>query len=104
MIVPMSKVYIVTQTRHQDELLNAMGKVGVVHVAPIDAAKAVAQDNTLEAMADVTMAVRILEGISPSGKAPDVSSLDAAREAIALQRLFWRNVNNLRPSIARQIN
>ncbi len=86
MIVPMSKVYIVTQTRHQNELLNAMGKVGVVHVAPIDTAKAVAQDDTLEAMANVNMAIRILEGISPSGKAPDVSSLDAAREAIALHK------------------
>ncbi|NQV35951.1 MAG: hypothetical protein HQ515_24885, partial [Phycisphaeraceae bacterium] len=86
MIVPMSKVYIVTQTREQEQLLDAMGAVGVVHVAPIDAAKAVAHEDTVDAIAEVDMAIRILEGITPSGKAPDVSPLDAAREAIALHK------------------
>lgn len=86
MIVPMSKVYIVTQTREQDKLLDAMGTVGVVHVAPIDPAKAVAHDDTLDAIAEVDMAIRILEGIEPKGKGPDVSPLDAAREAIALHK------------------
>ncbi|MCF7975246.1 MAG: hypothetical protein K9N55_15635 [Phycisphaerae bacterium] len=86
MIVPMSKVYIVTQTRDQDQFLDAMGGLGVVHVAPIDASKAVAQDETLEAMTDVNMAIRILQGIIPKGKAPDVAPLAAAREAIALYK------------------
>jgi len=86
MIVPMSKVYIVTQTREQEQLLDAMGDVGVVHVAPVDAAKAVAHEDTVDAIAEVDMAIRILEGITPAGKAPDVSPLDAAREAIALHK------------------
>ena len=79
MIAPMSKVYIVTQTRHQDQLLEAMGTVGVVHVAPIDPAKAVAHEDTLDAISEVDMAIRILEGVEPKGKGPDVSPLDAAK-------------------------
>ena len=76
MIVPMSKVYIVTQTRNQDQLLDAMGALGVVHVAPIDASKAVARDDTLDAISEVDMAIRLLEGVTPSGKAPDLAPLD----------------------------
>ena len=86
MIVPMSKVYIVTQTQAQEQLLHAMGSLGVVHVAPVDPAEAVAHEDTLDAIAEVDMAIRILEGITPEGNAPDVSPLDAAREAIALYK------------------
>ncbi len=86
MIVSMSKVYIVTQTRNQDQLLDAMGDLGVVHVAPVDPSKAVAHEDTLDAMAETDMAIRILEGIAPSGKAPDLTPLDAAREAIAYHK------------------
>ncbi|MCP4451581.1 MAG: hypothetical protein GY809_08985, partial [Planctomycetes bacterium] len=86
MIVPMSKVYIVTQTRSQDQLLDAMGDLSVVHVAPVDPSKAVAHEDTLDAMAETDMAIRTLAGISQSGKAPDLSPLDAAREAIAYHK------------------
>jgi len=103
MIVPMSKVYIVTQTRKQDQLLDAMGSLGVVHVEPIDPAKAVAHEDTLDAIAEVDMAIRILEGITPKGKAPDVSQLDAAREAIALHKAILEEREQL-ASLSRLAN
>jgi V/A-type H+-transporting ATPase subunit I len=97
----MSKVYIVTQSRNQDQLLDAMGTLGVLHVAPVDAARAVAREDTLEAITDVNMAIRILEGMTPKGKAPDVCALDAAREAIALHKAILEEREQLQ-SLHRQ--
>ena len=63
-----------------------MGQLSVIHVHPLDPAKAVAREETVEALADMDMAIRILQGVNAAGKAPDLSPLDAAREAIALHK------------------
>lgn len=86
MIVPMSKVYVVTQNHNRDRLLKAMAQLGVVHVEPIDPGKAVAKDITVRAIAALSHALQILQPIEPSGDTPDVPALDAAREALSIYK------------------
>jgi len=44
MIVPMRKVYIVCRRHERHRLLDALGELGVVHIAPVDPAKAVVDE------------------------------------------------------------
>ncbi|KPK41834.1 MAG: hypothetical protein AMJ65_08700 [Phycisphaerae bacterium SG8_4] len=86
MIVPMSKVYVVTQSGKQDRLLNALAQLGVVHVEPVEPEKAVAEDVIVHAISALGHALQILQGLEPSGEAPDLHPLDAARQAISIHK------------------
>ena len=95
MIVPMSKVYIVTQSHNRDRLLDALGQLGVVHVEPVDPEKAVAKELTVRAISTLRHALQILQQIQPSGETPDLSALDAAKEAISIQKAIVDEVDHL---------
>ena len=84
MIVPMSKVHIVTRDHDRDNLLDALGALGVVHVEPIDPALAVADEDTTEAISTLDSAIRILQGVTVAGDAPEREPMQAAREAVAI--------------------
>jgi len=86
MIVPMSKVYIVTQNHNRNRLLDALGQLGVMHVEPVDPGKAVAKDFTVQAISTIGRALQLLQGIKPSGNTPDLPALDTAREALSIQK------------------
>jgi len=86
MIVPMSKIYIVTQNHNRDRLLDALGQLGVVHVEPVDPEKAVAKELTVRAISTLNNGLQILQQIEPSGTAPDLPALDAAKEALSIQK------------------
>lgn len=86
MIVPMSKVYIVTQSHSRDRLLDALAQLGVVHVEPVDPGKAVAKELTVRAISALHHALQILQPIEPAGETPDVPALDAAREALSIYK------------------
>ena len=86
MIVPMSKIYIVTQNHNRDRLLEALGQLGVVHVEPVDPEKAVAKELTVHAISTLTHGLQILQPIGPSGDAPDLTALDAAKEALSIHK------------------
>ena len=70
MIVPMSKVYIVTQSHNHARLLEVLAQLGVVHVQPVDPEKAVAKEQTIHSISAFDQAVRILRTIEPSGETP----------------------------------
>jgi V/A-type H+-transporting ATPase subunit I len=86
MIVPMSKVYIVTQSHNRNRLLDALGQLGVVHVEPVDPDKAVAKEFTIDAISTIKRGLHVLQGIEPSGNSPDLSPLDSAKEALSIQK------------------
>lgn len=86
MIVPMSKVYVVTQSHNRDRLLDTLAQLGVVHVEPVDPGKAVAKELTVRAISTLGHALQILQPIKPSGDTPDVPVLDAAREALSIYK------------------
>jgi len=86
MIVPMSKVHVVTQGHSRDRLLDVLASLGVVHVEPVDAGKAVAKELTLHAISALGHAQQILQGLRPAGDTPNVCPLEAAREAISIHK------------------
>ncbi|MFC1781515.1 hypothetical protein ACFLZ8_04575, partial [Planctomycetota bacterium] len=86
MIVPMSKIYIVTQSHNRDRFLDILASLGVVHIEPVEAEKAVAKEQIVHAISTLEHALQILQILTPSGQAPDLSALDAATEAISIQR------------------
>ncbi len=86
MIVPMSKVYVATQSHNRKRLLNALGQLGVVHIEPVDPAKAVAAESTVHAISALGHALQILQQVKPSGEVGDLSPLHAAREALSIHK------------------
>ena len=86
MIVTMSKVYVVSRGGDRDRLLNALRDLGVVHLAPVDPARAVAEEQTLATITNLGRAMQILTGIEPAGAAPELSAIEAAAQALRIQR------------------
>ena len=86
MIVTMSKIYIVAHKADRDRLLEALRDLAVVHLKPVDAARAVADAETTAALDRLGRAIQILEGAPLAGEAPDVSPSEAAEEVLRIQR------------------
>lgn len=86
MIVPMSKVFVVTQSRKSDRLLDVLGQLGVIHIEPVDPERAVADEQTLEQLAEYNQAIRILQGIKANGALEDMQPLHLAQETILLYK------------------
>ena len=86
MIVPMSKVYIVTQRHNHVRLLEVLAQLGVVHVKPVEPEKAVAAEQTIHSISTIDQAVQILRAIEPSGETPEMSPLEAAKETISMKK------------------
>ncbi len=84
MIVKMSKVYVVSRSGDRDRLLDVLRELGVVHLAPIDPAAAVAEEQTLAAIASLDRAMQILAGIAPAGEIPEISAIAAADETLRI--------------------
>jgi len=95
MIVPMSKVYIVTQSHNRNRLLDAIGQLGVVHVEPVDPEKAVAKELTVRTISTLNHGLQILQQIQPSGDTPDLSALDAAKEALSIHKVIANEEDHL---------
>lgn len=86
MIVTMSKIYVVARKADRDRLLATLRDLGVVHLKPVDAARAVADAETTAALDRFGRAIQILEGTPAAGKAPDISPADAAADVLGIQR------------------
>ncbi len=86
MIVPMSKVFIVTQSHNHTRLLEVLAQLGVVHIEPVDPNKAVAEEKTLHTLSTLDYASRILQKIEPVGDTPNLSPLEACTETIEINK------------------
>jgi len=86
MIVPMSKVFIVTQSHNHTRLLDILAQLGVVHIEPVDPNKAVAEEKTLHTLSSLDHALQILQKIEPAGDTPDLSPLEACAETIEINK------------------
>jgi V/A-type H+-transporting ATPase subunit I len=86
MIARMAKVYLVVHTSDRDRLLEALRELGVIHLAPVDPVRAVAEERTVEEIGRLERARQILSNVVPAGPAPDVPPLEAAEEVLRLQR------------------
>ena len=86
MIVPMSKVYVVTQSHNRDRLLDVLAQLGIVHIKPVEPNKAVVKEQIVHSISVLDQAVQILRTIEPSGQIPETSPLEAAKETIAIYK------------------
>jgi len=86
MIVKMLKAYAVSRRDDQQRLLEALREMGVVHLKPIDPAKAVADEQTLAAIDRLGRAAQMLAEIPPTGERPELTAQQAADEAMGIQR------------------
>ena len=102
MIVKMLKVYVAAASQRRDDLLAALGELGVVHLAPVDPDKAVAEEKTLADTDAAVRAMQILSSVEPAGAKPEISAEAAAKEAVSIQRRSAEAANRL-SSLHRQI-
>ena len=86
MIVKMSKVYVVARSGDRDRLLDRLGELGAVHLTPVSAEKAIAEEATISQIERLRRAMQILSGIKAGGKKPGCSPLEAAAETLDIQR------------------
>ncbi len=95
MIVKMTGVYLATRLKDRDSLLDLLGKVNLIHLKPVEPKEAVADKKTLDALEDLCVAINILSPVEASGPAPSLKPLDAAREAVELQKSIIDNQHRL---------
>lgn len=95
MIVKMSKVYIVARRTDKDRLLDRLAQLNLLHLEPVRPDEAVADKETLQAIAVLDRAIEVLAGIKSSGKTLHRKPMDAAQEAIAIQETITENQDRL---------
>jgi len=104
MIAKMLKTYVVSKRQRRDGLLGALRNLGVVHLAPVDAAQAVAHEETVASIDRLRRAQQLLGAVAPAGTKPhDVTTIQAADEALAIHRAAAERRNRL-GNLHRQIN
>ncbi len=89
MIVEMRKVYVVTRSDDRHRLLDALGRLNVIHLTPLDAQKTSEEEKVAAEIDLYTKAVQILGRIKPTGKRGDILQITpaaAAAEAVQIQR------------------
>jgi V/A-type H+-transporting ATPase subunit I len=95
MIVPMRKVYIVARRADRDRLLESLRHLGLVHLQAVDAARAVADDETVAAIDRLRRALQILENKNAAGEPLALSPAAAADEVLRIQRESVERSNRL---------
>jgi V/A-type H+-transporting ATPase subunit I len=102
MIVPMAKVYIATRDDDRDRLLTALRELGMVHIVPVDAEQAVADEVLVQRVDTLRRAALVFESVEPAGERPNLDPVEAAEEAVAILRRGAERNNRL-TSLYRQI-
>lgn len=86
MIARMVKQYVVARAADRDALLEALGRLGVVHLVPVDAAKAAAEPKILAQLDQANRAIQILSSVKPEGARPAVEPMAAVHEVMRIER------------------
>ncbi len=86
MIAAMTKVHAACRRSDADRLLSALRDLGVVHLAPVERAKAVPEEETAASIEQLGRALQALRAVEPSGDPLQVAPLAAAGEVLRVQR------------------
>ena len=84
MIVQMKKAMVVARRGDQERLLQALGRLGVMHLAPVDPSRAVPAEETAASIDHLGRAVQMLGDIEPAGPRPDLSPIEATEEVLRI--------------------
>ncbi|MFP4356362.1 MAG: V-type ATP synthase subunit I [Phycisphaerae bacterium] len=86
MIVQMRKAYIVARQADREALLEALRQIGVLHVEPLEPARAVAAEQQVQDLHVLDEAVRVLSSRSPAGSKPQLEPFQAAQQVQQIER------------------
>jgi len=86
MIVPMRKIFVACRGSERQQFLDALASLGVVHVVPIDPAKADVDDQLASGLAAIERALQVLADITPAGAPADLPPREVAEKVLELQR------------------
>ncbi len=86
MIVKMLKTHVVARAADRDALLEALRGLSVVHLVPVDRARAAPDAETVSALDRFRRARQVLETTTPAGAPPDLAPEEAAAEVLRIQR------------------
>ncbi|MBT4513435.1 MAG: hypothetical protein HOC20_14675 [Chloroflexi bacterium] len=82
----MKKVQAVVRETDREQLLEALQRLGVLHITPIKPAQAIASAEIAVSLDNVRRVVQILSAIEATGSVEDISAQEAAEETLAIQR------------------
>ena len=85
MIVKMQKAFVVSRRAEENRLLESLRELGVIHIEPINSAKAVASAGTLGQIDHLGRALQYVESIAPEGDKPELDAIAAAEEVMEIQ-------------------
>ncbi|MHC4562258.1 MAG: V-type ATP synthase subunit I [Planctomycetota bacterium] len=83
----MKKVFVVGRKADHDQLLTALGELGVLHLLPVDPDRAVADEKTLAVIDETDRAIQILAHYEPAGETPSLDAAEAVAEALHLHHI-----------------
>ena len=86
MIARMLKAYVVARAADREALLAALAELGVVHLTPVDPARAVPDEHAVAAAGAARRALQILGAVEPTGSRLGLSAAEAVDEIIGIQR------------------
>jgi len=79
-------VYVVARDDQRQALLEGLAELGMLHVMPVEASRAVTDERIVSAIDRMDRAIQVLSGVESSGEGPDVSSDEAAAEVLRIQQ------------------
>lgn len=86
MIVPMAKVFVACRGQDRQRLLNALGELGMLHIQPVDPARAAPDESAVSRIREMERAIQVLATVQPAGETPNLSASEACEEVLAIQR------------------
>ncbi|MCE5278004.1 MAG: hypothetical protein LLG03_08250 [Planctomycetaceae bacterium] len=95
MIVQMKKVFVVAAASDRIALLDRLAEIGVMHLMPVDPARAKPDEQTVNAKDAARRALQTLAAVIPAGQAPQISPAAAVTETIELSRRSAEQANRL---------
>jgi len=95
MIVPMVKIYLAASSADRERLLEAIRELGVIHLVPVDPARALGDGKTADQVHALQRALQVLYGIGPQNDRPDLPAVEAAQEVLDVERQIVESDNRL---------
>lgn len=95
MIVKMKKVFIAAAGSDQGRLIDTLGQLGVLHIAPVQPQQAVVEDAIRTRVDQLQTALQRLSPLKPGGSPPEVDALQAAQETLQIIRRSAENAGKL---------
>ncbi len=86
MIAEMLKINLVVRQADRERLLDKLADMGVIHIQPVDPARAIADEKLTAQMEKVNKALQTISACEAAGDKPQLEIEAAIEEIVSLQR------------------